>query len=373
MLFYKLVALLALVTVFIANYTDLKDRIIPNKLTFPMIASGVVLYLGYGIYRQDLIFAVKGGLGAGLTFSIGYGMWYVGGWAGGDVKLYTALGALLAGYSAPYEGAPYPFPITIFVNGIICIAPILIIYIIAKSIRTPEIGGKIVEPIRDSLSTLLVAPFVIIGGSILGSELAAFFGLSRIIQFILVIVFVFLIYRTPIKYRIPLALGANVYGVYLHSFLVLKFLAMAFAVLLGIRLIIVVIRVVNREVLQEEISMGELKEGMIPAETIYEKDDEVERYESPGVKEIARRIFSDPRNFQLKPDWDKVLADSSLAAGVSRYQVGVLRRHVREGRLEDHIRIKKGFPFAPSFALGVPIAIFYGDIYWWLVTVLGGG
>ncbi|KXB07309.1 hypothetical protein AKJ54_00450 [candidate division MSBL1 archaeon SCGC-AAA382K21] len=373
MWFYNLVAILALGTVVIATYTDLKERIISNKLTFPMIVAGVALYLGYGAYEGDWLLAIKGGLGAGGAFGMGYVLWYVGGWAGGDVRLFSALGALLAGYSAPILEAPYPFPLTVLLNGIICLAPVLLIYVVVKSFRTSGVGEKIVGPIRESFYEILVAPFVILGSSIVGWELGAFLGLGRLVQVILIFVLILLIYQMPIKFEAPLAVALTGYGIYLYSFSALKFLGVAFAIAFGIRLIISSIKVVNRHVLQEKIPIDELEEGMIPAETIYEKDGEVERYESPGIKETASNILDDPTNFRFRPDWDEVVSDSSLAAGVSQEQAESLKRLVGEGELENHIRIKKGFPFAPSFALGVPIAIFYGDIYWWLVGFFGGG
>ncbi|KXA91250.1 hypothetical protein AKJ57_01920 [candidate division MSBL1 archaeon SCGC-AAA259A05] len=384
-MFHDLVALLALITVFIANYTDLKERVIPNRLTFSMIAAGIALYIGFGIYKQDLFFAIQGALWAGIAFALAYGFWFIGGWAGGDVKLYTALGALLAGYEASsleilpsgygvsYMAAPYPPPFTVLFNGVICLAPVLIAYVIIKSIRTPGIGGEIAQPVRESVPEILVVPFVIVGGSALGWKLTAFFGFGQLASFALAILIILPIYRLPLKFETPLAVGLTCLGIYLYSLSALKFLGITFAVVLAIRLLFSGIKVIDRRILQEKISIGELEEGMIPAETIYEKDGEVQRYESPGVMERAKQILLNPSSFRLSPDWDRVLADSRLAAGVSEEQVEALKSYVEKDDLENHIRIKKGLPFAPSFALGVTIAIFYGDIYWGLVSFLAGG
>ncbi len=372
MVFYQIVAVLALATVFIANYTDLKERIIPNKLTFPMIIAGIALYLGYGIYQQNFLLAVTGGIGAGVTFGIGYLMWIIGGWAGGDVKLYAALGALLGGYNAPYMSAPYPFILTILLNGIICLAPVLIGYVIVKSLRTPGIGRKVTEPIREAFPEILITPFVLTGGSILGSKVTNYFDLGQIAQILIVLVIILVVYRIPFQIRIPIALGLTGYGAYLHSLDILQFLAISFVVVFGFRFIINSVKVINKHVLQSEIPINELKEGMIPAETIYEKNDEIRRYKSPGLVSSVKRIFENPKNFQLKPQFDKTLADSNLAAGVSDEQVELLKKGVKEEKIENHIRIKEGLPFAPSFAIGVPIAIFYGDIYWWIINLVGG-
>jgi len=115
----------------------------------------------------------------------------------------------------------------------------------------------------------------------------------------------------------------------------------------------------KRGVFREEIRITELREGMIPAEAICERDGRVERI---GGGLLRLRM----------PDCDRILADPRRAAGVSRYQVGVLRRLVREGRLEDRIRIKLGMPYAPALGIGAIVAVLYGDLYWRALTALAG-
>jgi hypothetical protein len=245
--FESLPAVIALLAVCIASYTDLRRRIIPNKLTLPLVVVGIAFYVLLGIWRWDLWVAISGALGAAIAFAIGYILWLTGGWAGGDVKLFTALGALLPFYTAPHvANVPYPFPFTILLNSVIFMLLTLPIYAVVCCIR-----GK-----------------------------AMFY---------------------------------------------------------------------------ERIRITELHEGMIPAEMIYEKDGKVRRWSS---------------RFGLKPKCDRVYANPRRAAGVTRYQVGALKRLVREGKLKNHIRIKRGVPFAPALGLGVFIAIFYGDLYWQLIRMI---
>lgn len=109
--------------------------------------------------------------------------------------------------------------------------------------------------------------------------------------------------------------------------------------------------------LYERVKITELREGMIPAETIYEKDGRVSRWSS---------------KFGLKPHYDRLYANPRRAAGFTRYQVGALKRLVRGGKLKNYIKLKKGIPFAPALGLGVAIGIFYGDLYWGFILALTG-
>ena len=213
-----------------------------------MTIFGVAFYLLLGLNNGDLITAISGALGAAICFVIGYALWLTGGWAGGDVKLFTALGALLYGYRMPIGNPIYPIPLSILFNSIIASLPVLLIYAL-------------------------------------------------------------------------------------------------------------ICRAQGQRVLYDQVKITELKEGMIAAETIYEKDGKICRGSS---------------RFLRKAEWDRTYTNPRRAAGLTRYQVGLLRKLARSRRIDNQIRIKKGLPFAPALGAGVFIAVFFGDIYWQLVLWLFG-
>ncbi len=254
----------ALGAVIIAVYTDLSERIIPDKMTYPLIVIGIGFHLILGLYRWELIRAFYGVLGAALGFGIGYAMYLTGGWAGGDVKLFTALGALLPSFTPQFDlpyatffplyASKYPlFPLTLLFNSIIAAVPVLLLYVLISRLR-----GK-----------------------------GAF-------------------YRT--------------------------------------------------------VKISEAEEGMIPAEIIYEKDEEISRYDSGYFGFLSRNLGT--------PDWDNKITNPDRAAGLTEEQVNFLKELVQEGKVEDRLKIKKGIPFAPAFAAGVFIGVFYGGLYWKLITIL---
>jgi prepilin peptidase CpaA len=91
----KLIVVVAASVSLLAMYTDFRWRIIPNRLTLPVIIMGLVLNLA-GNGWQGLLFSFIG-------FIVGFGLmllpYLIGGMGAGDVKLVAALGALLGGYA----------------------------------------------------------------------------------------------------------------------------------------------------------------------------------------------------------------------------------------------------------------------------------
>ena len=104
---------LAIVVVLVAAWSDLKHRRIPNKLTLPAIAVGLVLAV--------VLEGMDGLKWSGIGFAFGFGVfllpWLMGGMGGGDVKLMAAVGALLG------------WPMVLWVTLLSCVVAILICFV----------------------------------------------------------------------------------------------------------------------------------------------------------------------------------------------------------------------------------------------------
>ncbi|KUO43172.1 MAG: hypothetical protein APU95_03405 [Hadesarchaea archaeon YNP_N21] len=248
-------AALALSASAVACYTDLKSRIIPDRLTLPLIIAGISFYLLWGAAKLDLIAMLSGAIGASVAFAIGYLLWLAGGWAGGDVKLFTSFGALIPSYSSSLFPAPYSsnyplFPLSVLFNSLIIAAPALAVYLLAC-----KLAGK--------------------------------------------------------------------------------------------------------SALYKSLPITELHEGMIPAETIFERDGKIERTN----KFSLTAVFS-------RPKYDRVFTNPRSAAGLTMEEIQELKKLVSQGKLEDKIRIKIGMPFAPALAAGLLVAVSFGDLYWLILLHL---
>lgn len=82
----------------VGSITDVKSRRIPNLITFPAFALGLLMHLVLSGWKSSLV-ALAAGLICGLVFLVFY---IAGGMGAGDVKLITAVGCI-AGMSHIYS------------------------------------------------------------------------------------------------------------------------------------------------------------------------------------------------------------------------------------------------------------------------------
>lgn len=95
---YAIVAVMTL----IAGVTDVRSQRIPNWLTFPALILAPIVYL-WLFHLDGLVGSLLGIIGCGL---IPYVVFQKEGMAGGDVKLFAAIGAV-AGFSVGIEAEFY--------------------------------------------------------------------------------------------------------------------------------------------------------------------------------------------------------------------------------------------------------------------------
>lgn len=91
MSFVQLIPSLASAVAVVAAITDVRERRIPNRITYPAMLAGLLLQLlAYG--WRGIFFSIEGGLLFGGVFLLFYVVRAMG---AGDVKLATALGCVI--------------------------------------------------------------------------------------------------------------------------------------------------------------------------------------------------------------------------------------------------------------------------------------
>lgn len=121
----------------VAAYLDLTTRRIPNWLTVPVFAAGIVFHLST---------AGLTGLGLALGgFAVGFGtllvLWLIGGGGGGDVKLMGAMGAWL--------GAPYTVILIILSTIVAALGSGLVLVFTLITGGYGKVKGRHFDRVRD--------------------------------------------------------------------------------------------------------------------------------------------------------------------------------------------------------------------------------
>lgn len=366
-----LATIIAILASVYASYTDITKGIIPNRLTFPLIGVGMVLNGIYAILIGDLWYLILGLIITGVIFGLGYIFWKMGAWAGGDVKLFTALAALLPFYPAvvsyqvfshtfPMEAA-YPFPLTVIINSILSMLPFLLIYVLFVAMRTkPHLLGELLSPIKEwqknLVTTLLITSAVTI--SVLVVQVINYPNL--ILYLILIYLIVFLISKLPKYVKAGLIAVAVFYSFYTYFQVTLMGIITLLLTLIAIGMVRKLLTSVSREALQDDYPVEGLEEGMILAYKLYQTNDEVEWDEKGFFTKIKETFAKKDLTLISRPPGKLVI--SSLAAGLTKDDIKLLKKLRKEGKIKEEVRIKRGVPFAPSILIGLLLSLFIGDL-----------
>lgn len=354
-----------------ASFTDLKRGIIPNKLTFPLIGVGLILNLIYAILLGYWIIFISAAIITGVIFVLGYLFWRMGAWAGGDVKLFTALAALLAiyppvvnysilNYSMPVY-ATYPFPFTVIINSILSMLPFLLIYVLYIAVRSKKhLLGELASPFKDYRKNI-VTTVVVTSAAFITLHITALLPFQiLVVSIILIFVLSFAINKLPLPVKAVVVIIFTVLSLWQNYQVTILGIISVFIVITLVEVIRKLLTKVSKEALQDDYKVEELKEGMIPVYNLYQRGDEVyyddKSFYQKIVEAVAKgdiSIISGPRG--------KLLV-GTLAAGLKDEDIELLGNLSQEGKIPDTFKVKKGVPFAPSILIGLAISLVVGDL-----------
>lgn len=355
----ELFVILALGGAIVAAITDIKSRIIPNKLTFSLIGAGIFGYLAFGILTGDFAMLFASVKSLVVMFILGYLLWILGAWSAGDAKEFLFISALVPVYPAFLYAefnpaiASYPFIITVLANTLLAIFPLVFIYSIYLSIKK-QIFFRIFKQASD-VKKYFEMSFVFAGA--LG--ISALFGMP-----ILVLVALIILYRLKRDQRIPLSAVASIIyiypateGWYQRAEFISTSVAFVFLLMGAIRLLFSFINVIRKGALLESVKITDLEEGAILAEEIYIHDGEVIRDNRSMIDKIKDAAKSG--SFMTLLPKKGIVGRG--AAGVTKSDIEFLKGHVKDGELEDRVNIKKSMPFAPVVLAGLATSLVIGD------------
>ncbi len=344
--------IIALVACIYASYTDFKDGIIQNKLTFPLIAIGIILNGVYVFTTSNILLFIECVIVTAIIFILGYIFWKMGAWAGGDVKLFTGLAALIPFYAIPFYPTlvsyqilgvqfplvgTYPFPFTLIVNSILSILPFLLIFVIYIAVKTkPYLIGELLSPIKEYKKNIVLTMVVI-------SAVTITFTLTKqldiqiiLVSLILISLLSLIISKIPNTIKAVLVSIVTVYALITNLYITLTGIVIIFISIIVIEIIKKLLTSVSKEALQDDYNIEDLKEGMISTYNIYEKDNEI----VIGDKSFTTRIKDALNTGDLSlinPPRGKLII-SSMAAGLTQDDINLLKELNIKNKISNTIK-----------------------------------
>lgn len=378
--------ILAVLACVYASYSDLKKGVIQNKLTLPLIAIGIILNSVYALMIGSILDIVLTVVFTAVIFIFGYLFWKLGAWAGGDVKLFTALAALIPFYAIPsYQSivsyqlfgqqfpivATYPFPFTIIINSILSMLPFLLIFVFFIVVKNkPHLLNELISPVKNVKKNIVLTLVVTSAATIAVSLTFQLHLQIIIVSLILMYLIIIILSKIPNRIKAVILSIVVVFALYKNFEITVSGIIIIFISIMVFELIKNLLTKVSKEALQDNYKISELKEGMIAVYNIYEKDDKVYADNSSFFNNVKLAINTGDISV-LNPPKGKLLV-GSMAAGLTKDDINLLNELKTEGKIDDEFRIKKGIPFAPSILIGLLLALFIGDLAFIIEKILFG-
>jgi len=317
-MFFLLSFSFSLIVLIIASYTDLRERIVSNKLTFGSIALGLLLHAVWAIVERNVwIFGIAI-FTAGYAFVFAYALYKIGLWAGGDVKLFAGIAALS--------------PINPFIAGKLGLNSIPLFAPIALPLFPVSLF------VFTLFSMLPVTIFITMKRAF--SDKKAFNSMARDLAIVVVLLVVSVLFSSS------------------------EFASMAFVLFSAALLYFVMkLMVASRVFLRRKVKITELKEGMISAETISVQKGVVKRELAQGMKSFINYI----KHYNLAESDKRIVADNLKARGLTDEEIGELQKFVKQGKLKNFVYVKESAPMVPAFLVAFIILNLVGDLLWNLV------
>ncbi len=324
-----LVSLLLLVFFALVCYWDLKYRIIPDEINYGFLVAAIILfYLKHSISPYYFLFIL-------VSFIFAYTLYKFGVWAGGDTKFFTSLSAFL--------------PFFININFLSIFLMLLISVVIAVPFLLLIHLRELVKRFSRIKSAFSGSFKLAVSNSFFSAFILALFSFANSI-FLYLLLFVISFFFRP-KLRISIVLFLVVAILFPQSTVLFYLVAfsMFFVYFLSKSLFSV-----TRSLLTKNVDIKELKEGMIPAYSVYLDGGKPKIWKPPTMSNLLSHaknldVFS-LLSMSFKPK--NLVVDSLKARGLTTGEIKKLKLLKIK-----YMQIKESIPFAPLLVGGFILTI----------------
>lgn len=349
----------------ISTYTDFKERIVPDWVSYGLIAIGLLGHAFYSFTTNNYNHITLSLVAMISTFVGAMVLWKLGFWAGGDVKLFTGIAALNpVNYAAIrnilglqgelFSTAQLPiFTSMLFLYSVYALLPIGLVIGLKKIFSDKETT----QNLKQSLSKTTKRTFFFALLATGANQVATYLGLHVIIPFsaiILAIVFVKKHFEllSTIVFIAGLILNWTVLFeagiVFLIGFSLLSLLQVLF---------------LARSGLGKKVPIQKLEEGMIPAVTFIEKNGQVieQKFSMKSILKHVKENNVEALKEMLNPR-GRTIVSSSTADGLTVEQIKELKELSAKNVIGTEIKVKESTAFVPAIFIAYIALQITGDL-----------
>ncbi len=361
-MFIYLAITISLIGLLIATYTDLKERIVPNKLNYTLAVIGLILFGAYALFYGEASFFLYSFIGMCWGFFFGWILWKVGIFAGGDVKLFMGLGALnpltpaLLNIGIFDTGPLFLFPIMLFVYSLIAFFPYGMVFVLYKLSKNKQFRKSVIQDMKDKTIKGIHASFFIAGLYVLLSAIipTGLIILLIVVEFLILIAWGFLKNNKIVATIIAFLAGLIInWTLTIQSWIGILFMIVTVYGIIKLMFSL-------RPLLSKEILVKNIKEGMIPGKSLVWKGKKVVEMETLSVSRILKYVKEQriDKIFEKK----KLIVSATKARGLNEEELEEIKKLSKKGLIPKKIMIKDSMPFVPTMLIGYILSLIFGDV-----------
>jgi preflagellin peptidase FlaK len=354
------------------TYTDFRERIIQDWVTYGMVALGIAGHAVLAFLYQDPMVLATALLVTIATFLAAYGLYRLGVWAGGDVKLFAGLAALnpvnpavlarLGLVTIPVlQPTELPiFPLTLFIFSLFAMLPYGAALAAARLGKNRAEKLKFKEEGKKRLLQALEAAAIVVG---LGQAMA-FLQLSQW----LVLPLLVLSGLVPKKPRLVIAGLLLLYALYGNAEMAAQQFLLLAAFFFGLYLLFK-LYYLSKALMRKPVPIKELEEGMISAQTIVMDGKEAKVVSETGIKKLIKHLALNRsgRAMQLLKPEGRVVVSNKSAGGLTKEEIEELRALAAGKKIPSVLWVKESAPFVPAVLIAFLALSIAGDLIWFLL------
>lgn len=364
-----------------ATYSDIKQRMVDDKVSYGLAGIGILLFLINAVLNGEwLLFGWSVAAGIG-TFLVGYGLWRVGFWAGGDVKLFTGLATLnpinwvmiaRIGKFPPLAAAiSLPlFPLSLFLVSVLALLPVGLLLVAGKAVKQPKKFETVFSNLKKRLVSIVFSSlFVSVLSFWLAGNESIFIRLGIPSAVFLVLVLLLMGWvekkiktvQKMVGFLSVLLLGTGFW------FWGMRFVWDAILLLLLLALVAFFVALFfSNKLFRSQKPVEKLEEGDIPAVSMVETGGRIEARPELGFWEIIKNLKNQGL-VQSRPSNEREICSSRRAGGLEKEQIEEIRALAEKNRIPKILEVKESAAFVPAVLVAYLLLNTMGDPLRWLL------